>query len=342
VPSDIDEWIEAMIMGALFALFAILLAVVSASEGNVQHRIKSVSGLSEGEAGKLVDRVWKGNAERYISVPIYDYESACVMVADMDGDSREEVIVAITVAWKADGFIAILRKEQEDYRLLSQINCDGSPEGLRAMDLSGDGKQALIVEPLTARAAKWKRESVQVYRWDEGKLVNIWEGATSEDGFSMDYKYKSDAKVQFMDLNGDGMQEIIRSGVVYKAEWEKQPGLKGVRLPEIEKMLFPEQLKRDEPAMDFAGIRSGYEAIYKFRQTFFYDEDFRHYIQYKARVTRNTNSVAAGTRVGVMGTLSEAYISLLSLAPIFVVLPDSRVIQLPDRSILERIYEADR
>ncbi len=328
-------------MRALLALFAILLAVVSTNEENVEHRIKSFSGISEGEAKRLVDRVWEDNAERYISVPIYDYESACVIVADMDGDSREEVIVAITVAWKADGFIAILRKEQEDYRLLSQIDCNGSPEGLGTLDLFGDGKQALIVEPLTARGAKWERESVQVYRWDEGELVNIWEGATSEDGFSVNHKYKSDAEVQFLDLNGHGMQEIVRSGVVYKAEWERQPGLKGVQLPEIEKTLFPEELKRDKPAMDFASITSGYEAVYKFRQTFFYDGEFKHYIQYKAKVARDTDSVAAGTRVGVLGILSEAYTSLLPLAPISVVLPDSRVIQLPDKGILERIYEAD-
>ena len=327
-------------MRSLLALFAILLAVVSASEENVQHRIKSVSGLSEEEAGELVDRVWKDNAARYISVPIYDYESASVMVADMDGDSREEAMVAITVAWKAAGFIAILRREQEDYRLLSQVDC-GSPEGLRVMDLFGDGKQALIVEPVTTRGAKYGRESVQVYRWDAGKLVNIWEGATSEGGFSMNYKYESDAKVQFMDLNGDGVQEIMRSGTVYKAEWEEKPGLKEAELLENDDLLVPSEFKEGVPVMNSAGISSCYQAVYIFRQTFFYDREFEHYIQYKAKVTRDTESAAAGTRVGVLGILSEAYTSLLPLAPTFVVLPDSRVIQLPDRGILERIHEAD-
>jgi hypothetical protein len=330
-----------MIMKVLLTLFMMLLAVVSASEKNMQNRIKSVSGLSEEEAVKLADKVWKDNAERYISVPIYDYESASVIVADMDGDSREEVIVAITVVWKADGFIAILRREQEDYRLLSQIDCDGSPEGLKTTDLLGDGKQALIVEPVTTRGAKYGRESVQVYRWDAGKLVNIWEGATSEGGFSMNYKYESDAKVQFMDLNGDGVQEITRSGRVYKAEWEEKPGLKEAELLENDDLLVPSEFKEGVPVMNSAGISSCYQAVYIFRQTFFYDREFEHYIQYKAKVTRDTESAAAGTRVGVLGILREAYTSLLPLDPTFVVLPDSRVVQLPDRDILERIHEAD-
>jgi hypothetical protein len=330
-----------MIMKALFALFAILLITMCASGENVQHRIKSVSGLSEEEAGKLVDKVWKDNAERYVSVPIYDYESACVMVADMDGDSREEAIVAITIALRADGFIAILRKEQEDYRLLSQVDCDGSPEGLRTIELLGDGKQALIVEPVTTRGSKFGRESVQVYLWDEDRLSNIWEGAASESGFSMNYKYESDAKVQFMDLNGDGVQEITRAGRVYKAEWEEKPGLREAELLQNDDLLVPGELKEGVPVMSSAGISSCYQAVYIFRQTFFYDEEFRHYIQYKARITRDTDSVAAGTRVGVLGILSEVYTSLLPLVPVSVVLPDSRVIQLPDRGILERIYEAD-
>lgn len=334
-------------MKASLLLFAILLAVVSASvalpesEENMQNRIKSVSCLSEEEAKRLVDKVWKDNEERDVYVPIYDYDSACVMVADMDGDSREEVIVAITVAWKAAGFIAILGKEQEDYRSLSQVDCDGSPEGLRTIELFGDGKQALIVEPVTARGSKFRRESVQVYRWDEGKLVNIWEGTSSEDGFSMNYKYKSDVKVQFMDLNGDGVQEIMRSGTVYKAEWEEKPGLKEAELLENDDLLVPGELKEGVPVMNSAGISSCHQAVYIFRQTFFYDEEFRHYIQYKARITRDTESIAAGTRVGVLGILSEAYTSLLPLAPTFVILPDSRVIQLPERGILERVYEAN-
>ena len=321
-------------MRALCAPFAILLITICASGENVQHRIKSVSGLSEEEAGKLVDKVWKDNAERYISVPIYDYESACVIAADMDGDSREEVIVAITIALRADGFIAILRKEQEDYRLLSRVDCGGSPEGLRAIELFGDGKQALIVEPVITRGAKYGRESVQVYLWDEDRLVNIWEGAASEGGFSMNYKYESDAKVQFMDLNGDGVQEITRAGRVYKAEWEEKPGLKEAQLLENDGLPVPGEFKEGVPVMNSAGISSCYQAVYIFRQTFFYDEEFMHYIQYKARITRDTDSVAAGTRVGVLGILSEAYTSLLSLAPIFVILPDSRVVQLSERLLI--------
>jgi len=161
-------------MRALPALFMMLLTVMSASEDKMQNRVKSVSGLPEEEAKRLVDKVWKDNQE-------YDYDSACVMVADMDSDSREEAIVAIAVAGKAAGFIAIFCKEQEDYRLVSQVDCDGSPEGLRIIELLGDGKKALVVEPVTTRGSKFGRESVQVYLWDEDRLVNIWEGATSED-----------------------------------------------------------------------------------------------------------------------------------------------------------------
>jgi hypothetical protein len=348
-------------------LLTILVACVagaesSGSEENTRHRIKSVSGLSKEEAERLVERVWQDLSDKrdYERVGIYDYEYASIMVADVDGDGQEEVIVAVSVVQRGEGVIAVFRKQGEEYALCDQISCGGSVE-IKAVDLFGDGRQALVIESLDG-GAKWGRSTVRVYQWGKEGFAKIWEGVTTEDGFSPNSKYNTDAEVQFTDLNRDGVREIVRIGVVYKGEWEKQPGLEEAQLPEIgiKTKLYPERLNwiveigkalyRDH--VDFNEIASGYEAVYEFRETYFYDKEFNRYIQYKARVIQDTKTkeanileripIAAGTRVGILGIFSEAYNRVLSLdSSIFVVLPDSRVVQL-DRGILERIYQEDQ
>jgi hypothetical protein len=327
------------------ALFTILLAIVAASvvnaelsesEENTQHRIKSISGLPREEAEKLVERVWQELLNKG------EYESASLMVADVDGDGQEEAIVALSISRRGEGIVAIFRKKGEDYALWDKISCDGSPK-VKTVDVLGNGKQALIIQSLTG-GAKWGRWSVRVHQRGKGEFAEIWKGVTVEDGVSLNGRYNTNAEVQFIDLNGDGVREIVRIGVVSKSEYEEQPGLEEAQLPEIESET---EVFSDRDIFSRATL--GYEAVCKFRETFFHDKEFNYYIQYKARVTQDTKTkeanileripIAAGTRVGVLSVFSAAYSHFLSLdTPIFVILPDSRVVPL-DSGALERIYQ---
>jgi hypothetical protein len=355
-------------MGLRIVLFVLSLAIVvanvaggelSEAEENTRHRIKSISGLSREESEMLVERSQKLlNPEDYIHFPemladvdgddkeevIYEYAS--VMLADVDGDDKEEAIVALSILWRGEGIVAIFRRQGEDYAIWDRISSDGSPE-VETVDLSGSGKQALIVKSLTggAKSGTW---SIQVYQWNGQGFPRIWEGITWKDAFSMNYKSNISAEVQYIDLNGDGSREIVRTGVVYYSEWDKRPELEAAPLPEMKPEQFPEVLGkaraeisgRSSSAIDLSKITSGYEAIYRFRETFFYDKEFGCYIRYKARVLQDTTVdgvfIAKGTRVGILHTSAEAHYNRY-ISSDSVVLPDSRVIQL-DRGILSRIH----
>lgn len=93
-----------------------------------------------------------------------------------------------------------------------------------------------------------------------------------------------------------------------------------------------------------------YRVVYIFKETYFWNNDFNRYIQYTARITKDTMervgsesvSIASGTVVGVLGfDLGRSFPYDYNFPySVYVVLPDGRTVYV-DKGILKRIESED-
>ncbi len=134
-----------------------------------------------------------------------------VVLADLDGDGRLEVIIRgqSTFSEKVGDEIALYRRGADGNWASRTIACPHG-EGLAATDLNGNGRPDLVVNG----------------RWYENP-GNILRGRWQEHVFSRSYTH-GDVKVAVGDINGDGRPEIVlapseRAGQTYRISWFEAP-----------------------------------------------------------------------------------------------------------------------
>ena len=163
------------------------------------------------------------------------------------------------------------------------------------------------------------------------------------------------AKVQIVDIDQDGIREIVRIWELYERnaqwqdlfEWEQKAEHVKVELEMGSSLDGPittfktHSVEAKISGIDFDKLISEYEFVYRAKEIFFWNKDFNRYIQYKARITKDTTSdgtsIASGTVVGVLGSdFQKGFDQDLT----DVVLLDGRIVSV-DKGILERIRSED-
>ena len=286
---------------------------------------------------QLLNMLWKkviqpGLDERKKEEGIHDtiqadgiLEKSDILLSDIDGNGTKEIIVSISVYpsiyREGIGYVIVI---DESSSTIQVIKVGGNPV-VTTTDLLGQGKQALIFQDGGSDLALgWY--GLRIYQWEQGKFIEVWSGITAERGGIDRYSGAIRARIQIVDLNHDGIREIVRIGEGFIDEpvgppfdeWlysEGEPPQAKVEMELGSDMngatkAYPEEFLKVSPEIDFNKIE--YQLAYRFREEFFWNKNFKHYIQYVARITEYTTafigseaiSIGSGTLVGVLSSLS--------------------------------------
>jgi len=296
---------------------------------------------------QLVDIIWITIVDPDYRGGYLFFEEADIFLSDIDGDGIREIIASFSMGtgMGRGGNIAVV---DETLSTIQVIDVGADPT-VKTTDLFGEGKLALIIESSTHLGTGLGTSDIAIYQWRQGKFTEVWEGF-SEDVDDQGHlgTHFTRAKVQIVDLDQDGIREIVRIGKTDDSAWAELPLPEGVEdrelKVEIEMGSFKDADLQTRSGIDFGGgggVELGYQVVYKFKEIFFWNKDFNHYIQYKARVTKETTvmvgsesvSIPSGTVVGVLtGDYGSGSVS--------VVLPDGRIGRV-DKGVLEKIRSED-
>ncbi|MEO7331942.1 MAG: hypothetical protein ABI193_25420, partial [Minicystis sp.] len=118
------------------------------------------------------------------------------MVLDMDGDGRDEI-----VSWNADDSVRFFRDTADPVHLLAQVSPFASTFGRnsRPVDVDGDGASEIVGD---------FEGSFRVYTWDPANHAPSLGGPPLE---SFDTKPKMQNPIAFLDLDGDGLTDLVKA-----------------------------------------------------------------------------------------------------------------------------------
>ena len=219
-----------------------------------------------------------------------------VFLSDIDGNRSKEIIASITVPqWgqgEGIGYVIIM----DENLSVTQVIKVGMNPVIIITNLLGEGKPAIIIKSGKSGWFGWN--GIRIYQWEQEKLHEIWSGITSESVGIDRYSGAIRTRIQIVDLDRDGIREIVRIGEGYLNEpvgppYEDQELIQ----PKIEMELgsimnvtteeYPNEISIS-PDIDFDEIE--YKLAYKFREVFFWNKHFKHYIKYIARITEDTTT----------------------------------------------------
>jgi len=246
---------------------------------------------------QLLDIIWQKNVRPLVEKK--DKESgtsyasgfgeADILLSDIDGDGSKEIIASIGL-FRYYGYVAVMDKTLS---ALQELDVYERPI-VNIIDLLGEGKQALIIESGGGAGTGIGQRMIEIYQWTQGNFTKIWEGIIKKwDVATSIYSYSLRAKVQIVDLDQDGIREIVRIGEISEGKCKEQPegeqetGRARVEIEMGEEISEPE-IETGAGLRDLSKVMSGYQVVYKFKETFFWNKDFNYYIQYTARITEDT------------------------------------------------------
>jgi hypothetical protein len=237
--------------------------------------------MTDEESGNLIMAV----LPKLLSEKEYELVyKASLMYADVDGNGQEEVVMTVPV--HREGIIAIIRKQDGEYAVWKRIDRPGAWE-IKTFDLFGDGRQALIV-PGSASGSGCYYGTVSIFLWNGKEFAEIWAGTTSSYEFVLSYtRYEVQARVQIVDLDGDGIREIVRKGVLHKGEWQHPFEKRSDSVVELEIASPRGEIGEPPPLNLLRGMERlikdiyepewGYEAAYRFKETYFWNATSQKY-----------------------------------------------------------------
>jgi len=279
------------------------------------------------------------------------YSGTDIFLSDIDGDGIREIIASF---WMNNlGIIAVVDETLSPIQVIDlrdsppAANAGDSPI-VKTTDLLGEGKLALIIESSTHMGTGLGTRDIAIYQWGQGKFTEVWQGLTHDMNSAeyLGFVHEASAKVQIVDLDQDGIREIVIIGKVYDSAWEEQA--------EEEQETGQAKVEIEMGYLDDATetFESGYEVVYRFKEIFFWNKAFNRYIQYTARITKDTTaspnnvSIASGTVVGVLGQDHRrdygfgSIGDILGSNPVAVILPDGQIVEV-DKGVLEKIQSED-
>lgn len=190
----------------------------------------------------LVEALSKGNAEEKEKIKqelfnglrqIYEYTGYNNNIIDSDGyregyskldgnilfdsiigSKEEDCVVTISPYAFGNTLVFILKKEKNRYDLISHFKV-GIFNSISTTNLIDKNTSELVIDS-EGHGTGWKFVEREIYKWDGKVMHQIWNGVV-KDIYSGGSKHKKNnygiqADIQYIDLDNDGIKEIIRKG----------------------------------------------------------------------------------------------------------------------------------
>ncbi|WP_168205902.1 FG-GAP-like repeat-containing protein [Geobacter sp. FeAm09] len=200
-------------------------------DGDGTPEVIASSFAGAGSAWYVVRKNASGGYDQVWRSPLYGVTIVRILLADMNGDGKDDVVVAL-----ADGTVSIYDgptlKELRTLHIMTSLSdiavADLDGDGIREI-VASDGLKVSVYDSQTG-AAKWSvasggGTSIAVGNVDAAAAPEIVTTTYGGKGYVLDgqtgavkwsYANSFGSKVRLADLDGDGMQEIVGASSWYK------------------------------------------------------------------------------------------------------------------------------
>jgi hypothetical protein len=164
----------------------------------------------------------QGESEPYDSFEPFDSRLREMDVVDIDSDGEEELIVGSGVSLgdiAGEGYVRVFDFDDKAEPEWKSPDLGGCIEGLRVLDLEGDGNLEIVV----SNGYRYREGFCYVFRYDNGEYKQIWKSKNiGPKAYGLDVG----------DIDDDGVLEIVVGnlagyiyvfdGITYTQEWKSE------------------------------------------------------------------------------------------------------------------------
>lgn len=161
------------------------------------------------------------SSEPYDTLPPFDSRLREIDVADVDNDGREELIVCSGVSLgdiRGEGYIRIFDLETKELEWKSP-DLQGCIEGLKCVDLDGDGTLEIIV----SNGYRYREGWCYIFRYDGTDYTRIWRSENlGPKAYGLDVAdIDNDETLEIVVSNMDGYI-FVYDGITRQLEWKSK------------------------------------------------------------------------------------------------------------------------
>lgn len=161
------------------------------------------------------------SSEPYDSLPPFDSRLREIDVADVDGDGEEELIVCSGVSLgdiRGEGYIRVFDLESKTLEWKSP-DLQGCVEGLKIIDLEGDGTMEIVV----SNGYRYREGWCYIFRYDGLVYRRVWRSDNlGPKAYGLDVAdIDNDDTLEIVVSNMDGYI-FVYDGVTHQREWRSK------------------------------------------------------------------------------------------------------------------------
>lgn len=163
-------------------------------------------------AMRVFDEVLKKSSLPYHWNEIKDEYQYQIVTGVVTGGKNVDIIAGISFGERR-GFVVVLREGTSDYVHLPIVEVSFI-ESLKLVTLL-PGYHSQIAVGSRTRGTGYEEHGLQLLQWNGVILEKIWAGSTLAQSFGAPGQgAREKVDIKFVDLNGDGLKEIVRDGTI--------------------------------------------------------------------------------------------------------------------------------